>query len=434
MSDSAYIPTAERSTDTKLLLNQADTKAARLPVLSGNAQNTDAVPNNHQVPPEHRDPASTCSNAAGTEGTETAATDATTRTDPDPVTQKPRSRIVILAGAAAALLLTLGLCVWQHFSSYENAASLARDGLPGKAQEVLFLPQMTSVHDPDFLTYLEGRILLNEMDYASARTLLEPLAHNGYLDTESLMTEINYYQGSLALAQGNFPLAIDYLEEPARADYLDSWMLYCNAKLDYCKNLIGNISNIDDVQLALAYLADVVGEGFMPALYAQESIQGTVYTYALDLYAYGWLSEAAPYFQSLNNYAQASEYLVLCNTCSNTTTVEQLWALRDFANANEILLTQFYLCEFLVGTWSTASGVYYYNMEAMSGDSEYAYYCTYNLPWQYSGDFVIESGIYKVYHNGGSAALNEFMISIVSWDKIAVYCYKDGSTYTLYRQ
>lgn len=93
----------------------------------------------------------------------------------------------------------------------------------------------------------------------------------------------------------------------------------------------------------------------------------------------------------------------------------------------EIMSEQNIAQKFLEGKWTNGST--YFTMDSEG-------YISYNLPWFSYGDYYsIEEGILFDYVDGKyeTDRKNLFKFTILSWDSVSVYCYKDGSTYVLYR-
>lgn len=473
----------------ELFLKGSDTKACCYPAQYDEMQNTEqvapvaAAPDPQASAPQGDPPAVDADDREPDSQELTVSQSADTPADSaaqDTVTEvsipgsggtkkKPGTLLAALAAVAACLVLAVGITAFLYSSRYEDAQQLADEGLFGKAQDTLALSFITELHDPEFVQYLEAGVLFTDGDYAgaeallqsnpnyrdsagllrqisylkanayleqgdyeSARELLEALADQGYSDADVLLQQVEYAQGSACLEQGNFVKAMQYLEPLAGDGYMDSLELYREARLGYAIERINDIYNYDSVKNGITYLNELIQEGYAPATDALSSAQETVYQYAIGLYEDNRI-EASDYFDLVKGYSRANDYLTLCRTYDYSTTLEDLWALRGFADADELLYSQEYLCRFLVGSWYTSNKSYYCIMEDMDQSSRYDYYFSYNLPWQYSGDFEIIDGILKVFHNGGTNSLNEFRFTIDSWNQITVYCYKNGSSYTLYR-
>lgn len=444
MPDPNMTVNPEKAQAADIIENQPDTKAARLTARHEDSQTVEAagsqeiaVAGAQEITPAGTQavvPADTTDVAPA----DTPGTPADTTSGPEVIieptvtSRRKRKPMLPILAVAAALVLVVALCISGHFSSYKDAMRLASLGAFTEARDTLFLDALTALHDPEFADYLEGGERMTAGDYDGARSILEPLAADGYWNCAELLQEVDYREGCDALSRGDFALAMQRLKPLAAIFYRDSRDLYCELRVNYGLQLMENITDISDVVDGLLMIRGAVSDGYSSGLSALEYAHAMIYEHALNLYWQGNLVDALDYFSQLDDYADSQNYVTLCNTYWYTTTVEELWALRDFANAEELLLSQYYLCEFLIGTWRTSNNYYYYTMEANTGS--YAYYCTYNLPWQYTGDFEIIDGVYRVFHNGSATSLSEFRISIDSWNQITIYCYKNGSYYTLYRK
>lgn len=384
--------------------------------------------------------------------------------------KKRRTLPLILAAAAACLVLAIGITGLVYHNRYEEAYALAGDGHYREAQTTLTLPSITELHDPELLRYIDAGILLTDgeydgarllleplaqqgylnsaelvleanyldarecmrrADHAGAQALLEPLAEAGYLDSAELLLQIRYDQSRIALDRGDWEDAMALLKPLADQDYADSFSLYCEAKLGYAWQLIENTGDYSSVESGLVYMNQLTDAGYAQAQTALEDAYTKIYDHSVSLYQEARTGEAQAYFQLLGDHSRSADYLTLCQAHGLQASLEALWGLRGFADADALLLNEYYLSWFLEGSWS--SGSYYCSVEFDGDGSSYSYTLSYNLPWQYSGSCDIEDGVMMIYHNGGSTAYKEFKFTIRSWDEIVVYCYKDSSSHTLYR-
>lgn len=436
----------EKALAADIIENQPDTKAARLPARYEDGQASETAGSQEIALVRTREIIPAGSQAVIPAGTNDVVSPDPTGTsvdttpsgpeviiEPTVTSRRKRKPLLPILAVAAALILVGSLSIWRHFKTYEHAVGLAESGLGLKAaDDTIFLPFLTNFHDPEFLTYLEGQVALGDGNYDLCREILQPLADAGYRDSDEVIRLANYRQGRDALNSRDYPLAIQVLKPLAAQDYQNSRELYCEARVSYGLQLVENLTDINDVVDGLNLIRGVFSENYSAGFSALEYAHTIIYEHALNLYWQGNLPDALDYFSQLDNFADSQDYVTLCNTYWGTTTLEELWGLRGFANADDLLLSQYYLCEFLLGAWHTSNNYYYFTMEANT--ASYAYYCTYNLPWQYTGDFEIIDGVYRVFHNGGATSLSEFRISIDSWDQITIYCYSNGSYHTLYRK
>lgn len=96
----------------------------------------------------------------------------------------------------------------------------------------------------------------------------------------------------------------------------------------------------------------------------------------------------------------------------------------DFEDAKEALVSNSPIADrFLEGTWKTSDGKYYLTLDGFSCRSNNVYTPKYEL-------YMISDGVLSFLRS----STDVFKFTVLTEDSISVYCYKDGSTYTLYRQ
>jgi hypothetical protein len=85
----------------------------------------------------------------------------------------------------------------------------------------------------------------------------------------------------------------------------------------------------------------------------------------------------------------------------------------------------------LAGTYNlTEQTIRENKIERQTG--KYDYYASYNIPW-YGGSFTIKDGVYMV-TQGNYEDKPQYKFTLLTPNSMDLYCYKDGKTYTLYRQ
>ena len=93
---------------------------------------------------------------------------------------------------------------------------------------------------------------------------------------------------------------------------------------------------------------------------------------------------------------------------------------------------------FLRSRWEDgqSNNPYFFEISKDSDDkNKDDYHASSNLPQKNAtGYFSITDSIYSIGDFGGENSTKIFRFSIIDEDTINVYCYKDGSTYKLYRQ
>ena len=165
------------------------------------------------------------------------------------------------------------------------------------------------------------------------------------------------------------------------------------------------------------------------------SLTDLVYLQGKILYHDKDFAQARKYFQCVPKYMDSKDYITLLDARKDSeklnaeSMTQRLMDLFYFEDASDIILkSEEYLQEYLMGKWS--GGRYYFTMEKNSTNST-----SYNLPWiddkgfQY---YSIDKGIF--YLEGENERKPQFKFILLTPDSMQVYCYKNGSTYTLYRQ
>ena len=319
------------------------------------------------------------------------------------------------------IVLAVAAFAGVYWSSYQSAKELAEDWKFEKAQDKLFLPDLTAMHDPGLVDFVKAGVFIEEGDYASADWLLYGLDYPG---AEELAKERRYREAEAQLERGEYSAAMLNFQILADQDYSDADERYNEARLGYALARMeagdrGVLTGFQDL-LALAE------EGYAPAKAELPNAQKTLYASAQELYRNGEYITANSYFVLIPDYSDSQKYQDLILAQHYGLTLEELWDLRGFEDADDVLLSQYYLSEFLMGTWETGDGSYYFTM--------YSDYSTaYNLPYYEGPQYYIEDGVFVLEQNNGTTK-NMYRFTIVNWNQITVYCFKDGSTHTLYRQ
>lgn len=347
---------------------------------------------------------------------QTYAPPAPTYAPPAPAPKKKKGKAGLIV--FLVILLAIAAAVGVYWSSYMSAKELAEDWKFEKAEDKLILPGLTAIHDPDLVDFIEAGVLMEEGEYDSADLVLIGVDHP---DKEELWNENRYRKAVDEIEQGDYYLAMLDLQVLVEKDYSDADEKYNEARLGYAMQRIedGNMNGYEEL-LAL------VEEGYAPAKEELPKAQAKIYAYAQELYHNGEYMSANTYFTLIPDYSDAEKYQDLILAHYYGLPLEDLWELRDFEDADEALLSQYYLSEFLMGTWKTSNGSYYFTM-----GSDYT--TSYNLPYYDGPQYYIENGVFVLEQYNGTTQ-NMYRFTIVNWNQITVYCFKDGSTHTLYRQ
>ena len=160
------------------------------------------------------------------------------------------------------------------------------------------------------------------------------------------------------------------------------------------------------------------------------SLKAKIYSAGQAYYKAGSLTDATKAFTAIKDYKRSADYLTLIRCKKNFSSAYEpnrtyymsIVNLLGFEDADEIIMNyESSAIKFLTGKWE--GKVYYFKIDEKEHRSSY------NLPNKdVDGYYSISEGVYSV----GSTKF--FKFSIIDEDTISVYCYKDGSTHTLYRQ
>ena len=289
------------------------------------------------------------------------------------------------------------MLVCAYFGTYLSAKNYARDGQYSKAGNMLIVPAITSLHDADLEKYISAGIAYEQGDYTSAMAEFEILEASNYLNAADMKNAAAYNDGLSKLRAGS-------------------------------------LSGYNTI-------ASLVEENYFPAVEGLDEAKKLVYQQGQKLYRAGEELKAYTYFLKIQPYLRSDDYITLIRHKD----YHAVHKLIGFEDANSILIDTF-PNEFLKGTWKTVDGLYYFSIKE---SSDGAYTSSYNLPHitRAHSQYEISSGLYCLYDKDVSVyerlmqqaqGMLErtivFRFSIIDADTISIYCYKDGSTYTLYRQ
>ena len=375
--------------------------------------------------------------------------------------KRPRPKKAI---AIISVVAVFGVLIGAYFGCCLAARGCAEENDFTTADSLLFFPQLTKLHDPVLVAYVEAGQLMEARQYQQAKALFDTLP--GCYSADELSLEADY-RYALQLADANdFDSAIDIMKGLSGSGYKDAasqlmdiqyrkglYLLYEEESYSTASTLFGQLakSGYDgaaDMQKEALYLwawALYDKEKYIDAYEILEGIRGysdvndvivnireLVYLEGQILYYEGKYPQARDHFECISFYADSQKYLTLItahtSSFSSTYIVDDLIDIFYFEDAADLLLSknQFGI-EFLRGRW-TGDG-YYLNINKDN-------YLSYNLPWFNYGEYYkIEDGkVLFYYENRPNDTKALFKITAITPDCIQVFCYKNSRTYTLYRQ
>ncbi|MDD2297786.1 MAG: hypothetical protein PHX79_08245 [Sphaerochaetaceae bacterium] len=157
-----------------------------------------------------------------------------------------------------------------------------------------------------------------------------------------------------------------------------------------------------------------------------DTLTQRMYSKGQRVYREGDFTEARNHFLPIKDYKESKNYLLLLDLksmgYSPHGTYDDLVKLIEFEDTKEVLVsTQIIALNFLKDKWENGP------MYILFDENMHA---SFTLPYKDTqGYYEIKDGIY--YTNG---SIKQFRFQVLDEDTMNVYCYKDGSTYTLYRQ
>lgn len=315
--------------------------------------------------------------------------------------------------------------------------------------------------------YFRAAQLADQGNFSAAIGYYKNLASIGYKDSLTLIKETQFRKAIYDLYEENDYLgAYDQFRELSRSGY---------SKADNMMNeavYVWACALMDDGDLVGAYKKFEEIKGYEDVDSALRVLRDAIYAEGQSAYWDDDLVYAAECFQAIEPYSDSESYLVLLQAIyygerdysfdnrleafissaqgqeppsifyglkpvlgsflfnSDEEAVNALEGLFYFEDAADILVEyEEYACLFLRGTWKDETGNYYFTMN----DDEST---VYNLPWFDYGDYyTIINGDYLLYEKGKEdKARPMFNFYPLTPNSISVYCYKDGSSITIYRQ
>ena len=276
--------------------------------------------------------------------------------------------------------------------------------------------------------YQKGVYSMTNGEYAAASLTFKGLGD--YRDAAEREREARMQSAVKLAADGSYDEAIRVLlqlerekYEPANAAIYQAYLTMADA---YAK----------DGKYADAFEACLKGEQYGDISVQLAEYRDAAYQEAAELYADGDNVKSKRLFLKLQDYERSKDYLLLIKIRANTygnlyLTNEEMKRSKSLAEfedgATVILEYNNTAIAFLEGSWI---GLNCYLTVDKEG------YMDYNLPYFDYGDYyVIENGIMQVYPEKDVTAMKAFFrFTILSDNSIQVYAYKDGTTYTLFRE
>ena len=241
----------------------------------------------------------------------------------------------------------------------------------------------------------------------------------------------NYFCAVSAMNNQEFIKAKQFFDNTFFARQLFS------AKYDYIKAGV----LMEEGEYVSAYNAFLKIKGTPVPVSVTDTLKDKIYAEGQAAYRADDRDTAKRCFYNIASYKRSKDYILLLN-CKGTKSgklqlvqtseydnlFNNLSNLLGFEDTDEIILNSSYALErFLLGRWEDGKAYpRYFELTETDNDGLYSYY---NLPHKnIKGSFTLSKGIYTI------DGTKTFRFEIVDEDTIKVYCYKNGTTVTLYRQ
>lgn len=349
--------------------------------------------------------------------------------------KKSREKLPVAAAVLIVVLTILVAAVSAYFVGYKRAYQFSQSGDYAAARQCLFVPQITQMHDQQIGIYIEAGSLMDSRQYAEAKKLFQSLP--GFLDSDNMVLETDYRYAAQLADANEFDTAILQYNLLAKSGYKDAEEKSVETR--YRKTLYF-IYEKQNYLVARSLLRSPDFDQMENISAVRSELNELLYHEAIDFYRRGKYLDAE--LRLTSGYKDSDKYLLLIRAHNNQNgyimgdfydeTVKNLKEIFYFEDASELLISSTDIaCTYLLGTWKTSNGGYYFKMERKN-DWLYEYYSSYNIPW-FGGSFEINNGIYSV-TKGSYEDKPQYKFDLLTPDSMNLYCYKDGKTYTLYRQ
>lgn len=285
----------------------------------------------------------------------------------------------------------------------------------------------------------EAEKLLNQGEFDKAKKIFDSLGMT------EMVNECNYQLGLEAYHNGNYEKAMYIFEDLADLNYKDSKEANKTSEFYYATEIVMQ-KDEKNYNKALVLHLDLIFKGMPEAEESLNLILPTVYDYMVRSYNKGRYSEIKDLVETLDKigYKDSKQYKILLrrhnsfNLFSVTSqdefriTNNELQILLgniDLADTKEALLSNHRTARmFLEGTWVANTGAEF--------SIDNTGYLSDGLPRVIYGEgyWEIEDSNLKWYTSYDTTKKLDKKITIVTRDKIEIYCYANSQTYTLIRQ
>ena len=231
------------------------------------------------------------------------------------------------------------------------------------------------------------------------------------------LVEAEYKQAELCIEYGDYDKAHELIEKTG--DYKESARLreYLNIRRAYSEQ------RFHEALMCCEGL-----DGFKDVSAIRDQIVCDYYEACVELYHRAEYKDAMEGFLDIKEYDHKDtyKYLLLTQAHQNVLTdVSALYGMFDFEDTKQLVLTDRYIVDYLLGRWSDAKGNYleYYEKNGIT--------CRTNLQND-SGAWYISDGVQ--YIKNGSRDVKQWEIRANDFDEIEVFSFINNKRYILWRR
>ncbi len=255
--------------------------------------------------------------------------------------------------------------------------------------------------------YRDSASMVDECDYMKAADLLE---NGDPEEAKEIFEELEHYKdSSLRVLDCELALAEEYLDEGDKEKAFEC--LEALVKLQY-----------EGSESKMQYLIE---ELFEDAIQKYREGDYDIAKDIFELYKDGSLLLGESVDSDYNNYMSLIEVHMGVHD-----DISEIFGLIDFEDTRKILLSDEYVFDFLMGRWADSSN----NIIEFSENSNGSISCSCTLPYEDGTYYKIQNGIQYYGDDGNEGWKKGMKYEIAHENKIKVYCYSNGVTYTMYRQ
>lgn len=277
--------------------------------------------------------------------------------------------------------------------------------------------------------YLQAVYILAEGNFQQAKDMFTSLGD--YKDSAQMIIESDYQKAVSSLKNGDYDNAIETFGELARSKYKDAAVLLVESKYQKIMNLCDNKNYIQ----AFRDLKEL--GNYKDSANVMIQISDILYNEAIERYRIMDYLAAESDFKIIDPYKKSSSYLLLLSARNAPNNgyystmkdiYQHLTSLGTFEDAQLLRESDPFIFYRLQGNWH--GGGYYFNLSF--DKKKNSWNINYTLPW-INGEYFRINDCTLMIGSDKKGWSKEFSFTFITENKMEVYCFKNGRTYTLTR-